>query len=551
MPRALARTRGFTDNPRVSEEPREASADVLVERGRRLSESMIWPLQRAFYEREGPSAWKPKAVPYYITSNAFTARAYARTVAGFLRDLVAAGPALFDPSAPVYVVELAAGSGQFACLFLRRLQALRSAVPSLRGLDLRYVMTDFARSSVEAWPAHERLAPFFHRGELDCATFDLESDRELRLRSGTVLKAGAVRNPLVAIANYTFDSTAQDAFQVEGGFLYERLASVYSTRDEPDRGDPAMLPRLRLRWESAPVAGRRFEDPLAERVLERRRRELPAASFLVPTGAFRCVRNLWSLTGGRLALLCGDKAVSRIDELTHTAPPRFYVHAGGCFSFQLDLHALAQYFEEGGGRAFVGASRDQRLKVGAYLSPLPGLSPDETGLAFREEQESFSPADYYALVHGLRSTTTDAPLEVLLSQLRLGSHDYELVFSWRETLAKRAEGAPPWLQAEVADALERVWEEFFPTQRDLAIEIARILLAMKRPERALFYCRESLRLRGPQALTLLSAGYACALLGREPEALAYVEQSLAEEADNPAGRSLRDELQRRLGVARG
>lgn len=524
---------------------------MLVERGRRLSKSMIWPLQRAFYERSGASAWKPKAVPYYITSNAFTARAYARTVAGFLRDLAAAGPVLFDPAAPVYLVELAAGSGQFACLFLRRLLELRSAIPALRALDLRYVMTDFARSSVDAWPAHERLAPFFERGVLDCATFDLESDRELRLRSGTVLAAGAVRNPLIAIANYTFDSTTQDAFQVEDGYLHERLAAVYSTQDEPDRGDPAMLPRVELRWEPVPIAGRRFEDPLAERVLERRRRELPVASFLMPTGAFRCVRNLWDLTGGRLALLCGDKAVSRPDELAHTAPPRFYVHGGGCFSFQLDLHALAQYFEEGGGSAQVGGSRDQRFKVGAYLGPLPGLAPDEMRLAFREEQQSFSPADYYALVYGLRSTTADVPLEVLLSQLRLGGHDYELVFSWRELLAQRAADAPPWLQAELAEALERVWDEYFPTQRDLAIEIARILLAMKRPERALFYCRESLRLAGPQALTLLSAGYACARLGNEREALAFVEQSLELDGDNAAGRDLRDGLRRRLAGNRG
>ena len=523
-------------------------AEVLIERGRRLSESLLWPLQRAFYEREGLAAWKPKAVPFYITSNAFTARAYARTVAGLLRDLAAAGPEHLDRTAPVYLVELAAGSGQFACLFLRRLLELRDAIPALRGLDLRYVMTDFASASVDAWPAHERLAPFFEQGLLDCATFDLEADRALRLRSGAVLAKGGLANPLIAIANYTFDSTAQDAFQVEDGFLHERLAAVYSTQEEPDRADPGMLARLQLRWESVPVAGRRFEDPLAERVLERCRRELPVASFLVPTGALRCVRTLWDLTGGRLALLCGDKAVSRADEIAHTEAPRFYVHGGGCFSFQLDLHALALYFEEGGGRAFVGGSRDQRFKVGAFLGPLPGLHPDETALAFRDAQQEFSPADYYALVHGLRSTTADAPLEVLLAQIRLGGYDYELVFSWRETIAKRAPEAPAWLQAELADALDRVWEEYFPTQRDLAFEIARILLAVKRPLRALFFCRESLRLAGPHPLTFLSAAYACVLLGREGEALAYLEESLALDGENVAARNLRDQLEQRLGA---
>jgi hypothetical protein len=511
---------------------------------------MIWRLQRSFYESQGLSAWKPKAVPFYITSNAFTARACARTVAGFLRDLATSGPALFDRAAPVYIVELAAGSGQFACLFLRRLLELRDAVPALRGLDLRYVMTDFARSTVDAWPSHERLAPFFERGLLDCATFDLESDRALRLRSGTVLEPGALRNPLIAIGNYAFDSTAQDAFQVEDGFLHERLASVYSTQEEPDRGDPAMLPRIQLRYELAPLAGRRFDDPLAERVLERCRRELPVASFLVPTGALRCVRTLWELTGGRLLLLTGDKAVSRPDEIAHRRAPGFYVHGGGCFSFQLNLHALSLYFEEGGGRALVSASRDQRFKVGAYLGPLPGLQPDETRLAFREALDDFSPADYYALVHGLRTEMRDAPLQALLSQIRLGGHDYELVFSWRETLVKRAPEAPPWLQAELEDALVRVWDEFFPMQRDLAFEIGRILLAMKAYERALWFFRESLRLAGPQATVLLSAGYACVLLKRDREALAFIEQSLALDPGQEAARSLRDQLTLRLSGER-
>ena len=38
-----------------------------------------------------------------------------------------------------------------------------------------------------------------------------------------MLSPESVRNPLVLIANYFFDSIPQDAFHVEGGQLYESL----------------------------------------------------------------------------------------------------------------------------------------------------------------------------------------------------------------------------------------------------------------------------------------------------------------------------------------
>jgi hypothetical protein len=102
-------------------------------------------------------AWKPSGLPFWMTSNAFFARAMARVVAGFLRDLVACGADALDAAAPLHIVELAAGSGQFAFTFLRSLHEFMAAVPGLRGLRVRYVMTDFAESNVIAW-AHDRCA---------------------------------------------------------------------------------------------------------------------------------------------------------------------------------------------------------------------------------------------------------------------------------------------------------------------------------------------------------------------------------------------------------
>jgi tetratricopeptide (TPR) repeat protein len=248
-----------------------------------------------------------------------------------------------------------------------------------------------------------------------------------------------------------------------------------------------------------------------------------------------------------LLLLTGDKAVTRDDEVEHSRDPTFYVHAGGAFSFLANLHALSRYFEGAGGTALNVDRRDQRLKVAALTTAFPGVAWDELRLAFCRSQEDFGPADYHALVFGLRQQNATVPLQSILAQIRLGGWDYELVFSWKDQIVKLAPEAPGWQQADLADALERVWQEYYPIQRDLAFELARIFVVLKRPEQALRFAQESLRAHGPQALTYLSMGYCCVLLGREREAVTWIDRSLELQPDNASATSLRASLLKRLG----
>ena len=58
----------------------------ILEHGRRLSESLLWRLQKNFFESQGLQAWTTGIVPHYITSNGWIADAYAKVVLGWLRD---------------------------------------------------------------------------------------------------------------------------------------------------------------------------------------------------------------------------------------------------------------------------------------------------------------------------------------------------------------------------------------------------------------------------------------------------------------------------------
>ncbi len=57
-----------------------------LETAGRLSRSVLWRLQRRFFERRGMAAWSEGIVPHHVTCNPYLARAYGQVILGFMRD---------------------------------------------------------------------------------------------------------------------------------------------------------------------------------------------------------------------------------------------------------------------------------------------------------------------------------------------------------------------------------------------------------------------------------------------------------------------------------
>lgn len=51
-----------------------------------LRDSVLWQLQRKFYDATGVRCWTDNLVPNFVTSNAFVAAAYAKVILAFIRD---------------------------------------------------------------------------------------------------------------------------------------------------------------------------------------------------------------------------------------------------------------------------------------------------------------------------------------------------------------------------------------------------------------------------------------------------------------------------------
>lgn len=520
----------------------ESSTPRVIERNQRLSRSLLWDLQRRFFEQKGIEAWRQNIVPHYITSNPFIANAYVELVLGFLRDCRANALPL-DLQQPVYIVELGAGSGRFAFHFLKQFQRLH-ARSALRDLPVKYIMTDLGQATIDAWQAHPWLQPLVEEGLLDYAAFDAVADTELRLNySGKTLSPGSVTNPLVVVANYFFDSIPHDAFYIEDGQLYETLIVLSTPDQEPDLSDPDLLNRIEVGCVLQPVDGSYYDDSLGNYILREYEQRLADTFFLFPSAPIDCIRRLGDLSAGRLLLLSADKGYSREADFQGRDQLGIVVH--GSISLTVNYHALGQYIRKRGGVVLHSTHQHSSLGVWAFVL---GMSSDqliESQLAYTTAIEEFGPDDFFTLKQAIEKAYDTLTTPQIISYLRMSRWDADVLLGCVPTLLDRVDALSGPERQGLSEALQQVWEMYYPIgeKRDLAFHIGALLYGMGRCADALTYFRWSLVLYGPHPSTLYNLGVCHYCLRQLEEARIYVDRALALAPDTETFQATRDEIE--------
>lgn len=522
-----------------------------LERRQRFSKSVLWKLQRNYYDRGGVDAWSRDGIPHIITSNPLIAEAYAKVVFGFLRDChdAARAAAPIDPGQPFYIVELGSGHGRFGYLFLKAfLDIHRNSV--LKETPVKYVMTDFTQRNLDHLSEHPWLRPFFEDGSLDVARFDIEHDAELRLeRSGETLSAATLRNPLVVIANYVFDSVPQDAFQVEGGQLYEILVSLSSRREKDvELDDPEILSHLEISYDRDPVEGDYFDVPQLNQLLQQCRRRLPDASFLFPTSVIGCIQNFQRLSGGRMMLLSADKGYNSDEAiLLGQGEPEIVMHAS--FSMMVDYNIIGEFFLGEGGVALHPAHRHQSINISAFvLGGGPG-GHAETRQAYADAVETFGPDDFFTLAKPVEENYDQLTLEQTLCFLRLARFSHHSFARALPALKRHVADASELQKQELSEAVRRAWDTYFPIgeEYDLAFNLGVLLLEMQFYSEALEFFSHSAALYGMEPGTAYNMGVCHYSLRQMEQALAYTTQALELDPDFDAAKALRIKIQSAAG----
>lgn len=570
------------------------AAAVLLDEPKRLQDSLLWDLQRSFYDEKNIKAWSDAIVPNFVTTNAFIARAYAKVILGLMRDVFdtpsrgaagasgagagagasgagaagggsasgsggGAGASVPDRTRPIYIVEIGAGHGKLGFLVVQQLLKLREFFPKDHALEFpfKYVMTDFTEHNVRFWREHASFQEFFKMGVLDVAVYDAESDRELKLEfADEVLAAahGNVTNPVVAITNYIFDTLRTDAFRIVDSELQETCIAIHSSdaKDVANPAAPDVLKRMSYKFSYRPVAPETdfYGDEDMNYIVRSYCERMDEASFLVPIGGLHLVRGLASLAGGRLLLMTGDKGYINESEMAGTRDPHIAVH--GSFSVMVNFHALKLYFQRRGGFALHTPHMDGFKCANFYL----GIAPEQclhARWAFKEGIQEFGPENFSTLQRCIKEECSNPSLKHVLALLRLGGHDSEVFYKFKQALIDKTmyPYAADNVQKDTRADIDLIEETYYPLQasKDVCFEIGRLLMGLKDYRSAISFFERSNEVCGQHHVTYHNLGICCYYLNDLPSALKCFDASLELKGDYADALSWRAKVDGKMRAA--
>ncbi len=526
--------------------PPNPDPNYLLEQSQSFSNSLIWDLQKKFYARQGIEAWRKGVVPQYITNNPYIANTYARLVLAFLRDCQKA--ATLDPSQPIYIVELGAGAGRLAFQFLKKLLKILPHT-TLKDISIKYVLTDFAEANLEFWRNHPPLKALAEQGYLDFAHYEAGQDQKLTLLySQEKLTPGSLKNPLIVLANYVFDSIPADVFSIKDGEVGLGLVSIRGNQPNLDLHDPDLLSKVTLSYEQKPLAGDFYQNQIYNQILQEYSRNLRETILVFPNVALDCIRNLAQISSGKLLLIVGDKGFTREDHLEGLPEPGLSLHGGG-FSLMVNFHAISQYIMKQGGFALNPAHQPQNLNISVYGL---GAACPETQLTYQTAVEQFGPDDYFVIVKGLEKNYQHLSLAQMQAYMRLSHWDTQTFLSCFPNLLDKGETLTIVEREDLYQAVQEVWDIYYPMgdKPDVAFYLGMLLYSMAFFPESLEFFNHSIQLYGSNASTLYNIAMCHYNLGQPSTALNFIDQALKKDpAFEPAKASrLKIQAEIRLGV---
>lgn len=513
-------------------EPRATKRLYLLEERQLFSDSLLWSLQRTYFASRGVDAWRQDEVPHAISNSAILARTYAELVLAFFQDQSLLAPRSGAAGEALHICELGAGSGRFAYHFLCELSRLCGEA-GIAPASFRYVLTDVAGKNLEAWRRHPRFQPFFANRMLDLAPFDVEQTDRLALQvAGEEIVTGALRRPLVVVANYLLDSIPHDLFYLDGGECQDCLVSLLVEEDPATLSPAELIARLRFRYDHQALAEPPYDEAPLRDLLADYQRRLSATYLLFPQAGLRCLLRLQALSRAGLVLLSADKGDHRLETLEGSPPPCLVHH--GSFSLSVNYHAYKAFCERAGGLALFPDRSARALNVSCLLLVPEAAAHAAARQAYRRFVRDFGPDDLFALHEDAHQQLGGMTLAGILSDLRLSCYDCRQLAEAFPRLLELAPALDGAQRQELVAAVERVWASYFPLGEacDLANQIACLLYEVEDYDRALAYFERSVEIYGPFTGTLYNMALCCRMLEQRARAEALLREILAHDPEN-------------------
>jgi tetratricopeptide (TPR) repeat protein len=508
----------------------------VVEENMPFEESLIWDLQRRYFDEMGMAAWQSGVVPHYATTNPRQANAYAEMVVALYKDYVRLSGAA--AVTPLRILELGGGSGRFAYYLLRQLEVI-CAYEGISTTAFQYVLTDFTQSNLDYWRVHPRFQGYFESGALDMGLFDVTQPGPVALQiSGELLGAVPSSAPLVVVANYLFDSIPQSLVYVDRDTISPVTVSVSVEGDPATMSSAALLEAMHLEYMIESATEPLFVEPEINAVLEIYRGKVHDAFVLFPAIGMRCLAGLRTFSQAGLLLITADKGGHSLPSVCFSQPPSPTIH--GSFSLHANYHALLTYCGLQGGLHAFPAHAYYSVNTGCMLMLEHAAAYTSTQRASQKYLDDTGPDAYFTLYKCVRAHLETVSIRDILAALRLSLYDSHQLNIYTSRIGALLSTLQPTEAADLLVVLGRCWENYFPLQeeRDLATILGSISYALDAYAWALFYFQQSTDIYGPFSGTYYNMATCYHMLGDEAHARPLLEKVLAAEPGNVGAQKL-------------
>jgi hypothetical protein len=499
----------------------------LLESDVPVSQSLIWKSQREFYAQRGLKSWTEDMVPQFITNNPFFAEIYARIVFAFIcdcRELERNESRPLSPLNPLRILELGAGPGKFAFLFLRQLQALLQAQNISLNI-VRYCMTDCSESLIQSWRTNEYLRKFVEPGILEFEKLDAGGE----ITSDFLARdASQPRGSLIVIANYVFDSLPHDAFVIKEGRVFELLQTTTMVGQGVGGAGVEGFSSQQFSYKDVEIGLDHYPDQTWNSILELYRLRLTGATVVFPSKVLATLQAICKFTDGAMLILAADKGCAHEGDLQlFRGDPTFEFHSKYCFSQMVNFDAISKYFQAVGGEALLPDKHSTTLNICAFLQDRKSRQVPDTKARYQEAQSAFGSDDLFGLLAWLNPHIEEMSIPQILSLLRLSRWDPTTLVRLFPVIVRQIRAVFAE-RDDLRDAVRLTWANHFPINTHdnmLAFYCGVILLELRFFEEAFVMLTRSQELLGRSAATSYNLGLCLQGLGRSEESLAFMTEA--------------------------
>ena len=442
-------------------------------------------------------------------------------------------------------MELGAGAGRLAYHVLHELCQLRDyAEIPLPGF--RYIMTDLAVNNVMAWKEHPALQSFIAEGLLDFARFDAVNDTELSLVvSGTTISEGDLKQPLIIVANYFFDSIPQELIYVGDGQIYEADVYVEYSEHNDSLKPSEWLNQITLNYEHRRAHEYEQENYPYRDVISIYQEQLEDSHILFPAAGLTCLERLNRLSQAGFLLITADKGDHLLDNWKFAEPPELILH--GSFSLTANYHAIQHVFEQRGAAALFPPHHYKNINVGCILNLDKPMAYPNMRLAYRRCIERFGPDEFFSLKRWVDRSQDSMGLQQILSFWRLGGYDAEFFIQSTKQISGLLPDANDEEKQDLLRGIQQMWSSYYVMEQryDLALDAGLLLFEMDMYEPSKRYLEISIHQEQDEVVSTVfyCLAICCFELELVEAAKGYIRKLLELEPDHEEALALISELE--------